>query len=33
MFDGEYASLSAIKETGCIKVPTPIAVLDDPDSP
>ena len=33
MFDGEYASLLAIKETECIKVPTPIAVLDDPDSP
>ena len=31
MFDGEYASLSAIKDTGCIKVPTPFAVLDECD--
>ena len=33
MFDGEYASLTSIKNTGCIRVPTPIAVLDDPDIP
>ena len=31
MFDGEYASLSAIKDTDCIKVPTPIAVIDECD--
>ena len=31
MFDGEYASLSSIKKTGCIRVPSPIAVLDDPN--
>ena len=33
MFDGEYASLIAIKNTGCVRVPNPIAVLDDPDIP
>ena len=33
MFDGEYASLTSIKNTGCIRVPNPIAVLDDPDIP
>ena len=31
MFDGEYASLLAIKQTGCIKVPNPIAVLNERD--
>ena len=31
MFDGEFASLKAIEETGRIKVPHPIAVLDSPD--
>ena len=33
MFDGEYASLKAIERTGCIRVPSAIAVLDDPDIP
>ena len=31
MFDGEFASLSSIQKTGCIRVPTPIAVLNDPE--
>jgi fructosamine-3-kinase len=28
MFDGEYASLKAIEDTGTIKVPHPITVVD-----
>ena len=31
MFDGEFASLKSIQKTGRIRVPTPIAVLDDPN--
>ena len=31
MFDGEFASLASIQKTQCIRVPTPIAVLNDPD--
>ena len=33
MFDGEFASLKSIQKTGCIRVPAPIAVLDDPNIP
>ena len=33
MFDGEFASLRSIQKSGCIRVPTPIAVLDDPNIP
>lgn len=33
MFDGEFASLKSIQKSGCIRVPTPIAVLDDPNIP
>ena len=33
MFDGEFASLKSIQKTGRIRVPTPIAVLDDPNIP
>ena len=30
MLEGEKESLSAIKKTGCVSVPEPIAVLDNP---
>ncbi len=30
MFDGEYASLEAMHNTGCVAVPKPIAVIEDP---
>ena len=30
MFHGEFASLACIQKTGHVKVPTPIAVLEDP---
>jgi len=33
MFDGEFVSLKSIQKTGCIRVPTPFAVLDDPNMP
>ena len=33
MFDGEFASLKSIQKSGCIRVPAPIAVLDDPNIP
>ena len=33
MFDGEFASLKSIQKSGCVRVPTPIAVLDDPNIP